>query len=104
MLRLLILGLLLLRLLLLAPDLLKRLLHVRIEARAVAEVGIENMFHAISCLGAEIVSKPALSHCEPAVVLADYRAWITEYPRNTAESLGRVSGRAKPLCSLIFSA
>src|SRR5207247_1247081 len=66
--------LLLLRLLLLATDLLKRLLHVRVEARTIAEVGIENMFHAISCLGPVIVSKPGRRHCRPAVVLADYFA------------------------------
>src|SRR5207302_3337083 len=42
--------LLLFRQLLLATDPLKRLLHVRIEARTVTEVGIENMFHAVSCV------------------------------------------------------
>jgi hypothetical protein len=41
-------------LLLLAADLFKRLLHVRIEAGAVAEVGIENVFHAVSCLGSSL--------------------------------------------------
>src|SRR5581483_185500 len=49
--------LLLFRQLLLPTDLLKRLLHVRIEARTVTEVGIENMFHAVSCLRSADCSK-----------------------------------------------
>src|SRR5207237_6073826 len=55
-----VLDLLFLRLLLLAADLLKRLLHVRIEARTIAEVGIENMFHAISCWGSRDCFKAGL--------------------------------------------
>src|SRR5581483_5242542 len=70
--------LLLLHLQLLAADPLKRLLHVRIEARAVAEVGVENVFHAISCWGPErFLQTRGGDICAPALVSPDYRAAAT---------------------------
>jgi hypothetical protein len=63
--------------LLLASDFLKRLLYVRIEARTVAEVGIENMFHAVSCLRSADCFKTGGQQCSRNVVLTDYRAAAT---------------------------
>src|SRR5918994_7613044 len=48
---------------LLTADLLEGLAHVGVEARAVAEFGVEDMFHAISCAVNPIVPVTARGYC-----------------------------------------
>lgn len=63
--------------LLLTADLLKGFPHVGIEAGAVTERRVEDMFHAVSCAGVTDSCKPARPALQSRVVSPDYRAAAT---------------------------
>ena len=88
---------------LLATDFLKRLLHVRIEARPVAEVGIENVFHAVSCLRSADCFKAGRQACKRSVVSTDYRGAATRNylvgVSTTAVVAGATTQSFRPSCA-----
>ena len=64
-------GLLAVADLLLATHLLESLAHVGVEARAVTEIGVEDVFHGVSCAGETDCSSDAARALPPALVSPD---------------------------------